>query len=92
MKNKEHTAEEIIKKLREAESELANEANLQQVCRNLGISKPTYYRWRRKYGMMETDEARRFKQMERENLRLKKIIAEQALDISLLKEVVKGKF
>lgn len=92
MKKRDRTAEQIIGKLREAEAELAEKGTIAQVCRKLEISKQTYYRWRNKYGQMGREEVRRLKHLEQENVRLKKMIAEQALDISLLKEVVKGKF
>ena len=84
---KKHTPEEIIGKLREAEIVLAQGGTTSDACRRLAISEQTYYRWRNKYGGMEISEARRLKELETENGRLKKLVADQALDIQILKEV-----
>ena len=92
MKKKKHTPEQIINKLREADVDLANGATIQQVCNKIGVSEQTYYRWRNQFAGMKADDMKRLKELERENLRLKKIVADQALDISILKEVAKGKF
>jgi len=83
---KKHAVEQIVAKLREAEVELAKGKKVPEVARKLGISEFTYYRWRKKYGGLRSDQARRFKALERENVRLKKLVAEQALDIAILKE------
>jgi putative transposase len=83
---KRHTAEQIVAKLREAEVELARGLNVPEVVRKLGITEQTYYRWRKEYGGLRTDQARRFKELERENVRLKNLVAEQALDNAILKE------
>ena len=92
MKKKKHTPEQIINKLREADVELANGATVEQVCKKIEVSEQTYYRWRNQFGGMKADDMKRLKELERENQRLKQIVADQALDISILKEVAKGKF
>ncbi len=84
---KRHTAEQIVAKLREAEVELAKGLKVPEVVRKLGITEQTYYRWRKEYGGLRSDQARRFKELERENARLKKLVADQALDNAILKEV-----
>jgi transposase-like protein len=81
-----YTAEQIITKLREAEVALAKGQSISQVVRKLGIVEQTYYRWRKEYGGLRTNQARRLKELERENGRLKKLVAEQALDNAILKE------
>jgi len=83
---KRHTAEQIVAKLREAEVELAKGRKIPEVVRELGISEFTYYRWRKEYGGLRSDQARRFKELERENTQLKRLVADQALDIAILKE------
>lgn len=83
---KRHTAEQIVAKLREAEVELAKGSKLPEVARKLGISEFTYYRWRKEYGGLRSDQARRFKELERENGRLKKLVADLSLDNAILKE------
>jgi transposase-like protein len=92
MPKKRYSPEQIIAKLREAEVELAKGQKTGAVCRKLAISEQTYYRWRREYGGLRVDQAKRLKQLERENTRLKKVVADQALDISILKEVSEGNF
>ena len=72
MARKRHTAEEIVNKLREADVELAQGASIAQACRKLGITDQTYYRWRREYGGLKVDQARRFKELEKQNSRLKR--------------------
>ena len=83
---KRHTAEQIVGKLREAEVELAKGRPMVEVVRKLGITEQTYYRWRKEYGGLRTDQARRFKELERENARLKKLVADLSLDNAILKE------
>ena len=83
MKGKRYTEEQIIKILREAEAGMP----AADVCRKHGVSEWSFYRWRQKYGGMNISEAKRLKALEEENLRLKKIVAQQALDIDLLKEI-----
>jgi len=92
MARKKYTAEQIITKLREAEVELAKGQTTSQVCKKLGITDQTYYRWRKEYGGLRVDQAKRLKQLELENSRLKRLVADQAVDISILKEVSKGNF
>ena len=92
MPKKRYSSEQIIAKLREAEVELAKGLKTGAVCRKLAISEQTYYHWRREYGGLRVDQAKRLKQVERENSRLKKVVADQALDISILKEVSEGNF
>ena len=87
MKRKRHTAEQIIAKLRQGELERGNGATVADVCKKLGVSEQTYQRWRQLYGGMKPDQLRRLKDLERENSRLKKIVAEQAMDIDVLKDV-----
>ena len=92
MAKKRHTPEQIIDKLREAEVELAKGVSVPQVCKKLGVSQQTYYRWRNDYGGMRTDQAKRLKELEKENARLKKLVADQALDNSILKEALSGNY
>ena len=92
MGRKRHTAEQIIAKLREAEVELAGGQTAVEVARKLGITEQTYYRWRKEYGGLRGDQARRLKELEKENSRLKRLVADQALDNAILKEVASGKF
>ena len=92
MPRKRYGAEEIINKLREAEVALSKGATVHEVIRRLGVSEPTYYRWRREYGGLQVDQAKRLKELERENARLKKLVAEQALDNDILREVARGNF
>jgi putative transposase len=87
---KRYTTEQIVAKLREAEKLQAQGSTIPQVCKRLGISEQTFYRWRIKYGALKEDEAQRLKALETENARLKRIVAEQALDISMLKDLQKG--
>ena len=86
------TVEQIIAKLREAEKLQAEGLTIPQTCKRLQISDQTFYRWRLKYGALKEDEAQRLKALEQENSRLKRIVAEQTLDISMLKDVARGKF
>jgi len=88
--SKRFTTEEIVAKLREAEKLQAQGSTIPQVCKRLQISEQTFYRWRIKYGALKEDEAQRLKALEAENARLKRIVAEQALDISMLKDLQKG--
>ena len=92
MARKRYTTEQIICKLRETEIELASGLTTTQVCKKLGITDQTYYRWRKEYGGLRVDQAKNLKQLEQENARLKKIVADQAVDLSILKEVAKGNF
>jgi len=92
MRKKGFTTEQIIKKLREAEVLLSKGETVGQVIRKLGVSDVTYYRWRKEYGGMQVDQAKRMKELEQENTRLKRIVADLSLDNSILKEVSRGNF
>jgi putative transposase len=92
MKKKRFTPEQIIKKLREAEVLQSRGETVEQICRKLGVTDVTYYRWRKEYGGMRVEQARRLKNLEQENNRLKNLVAELSLDNSILKEVSKGNF
>ena len=92
MVKKSHSPEQIINKLREAEILLNQGASVGEACRKIGVIEQTYYRWRKEYGGMRIEQAKRLKCLERENARLKKLVAELSLDISILKEVTEGNF
>ena len=87
-----HTSEQIIGKLREAEVELAKGTPVAQACKKLGVTEQTYYRWRKEYGGLKVDQAKRLKALELENARLKKLVAEAELDKAILKEAASGNF
>jgi putative transposase len=89
---KRHTPEQIVRKLRDADAELAVGASVHEVARKLVISEATLHRWRNHYGGMKADAMKHLKELEKENTRLKKIVADQAVDISILKEVSRGNF
>jgi putative transposase len=89
MNSKRHTPQEIIIKLRDAEVELNQGTTIEAVCRKLEISEPTFHRWRQLYGGMKGPERARLKELEKENARLKKIVAQQALDLDALKELAR---
>ena len=86
MPRKRHTAEQVIGKLREAEVSLSGGQTVPAVCRTLGVSEQTYYRWRKEYGGLKIEQARRFKELERENLRLRRAVADLTLDKLILKD------
>lgn len=92
MKGTKHRPEQIIGKLRRAEMRLAEGAAVAEVCRELEVSEATYHRWKRRYGAMSEDQLKRLKALEKENARLKRIVAEQAVDMSILKEAAEGNF
>ena len=92
MTKKRYQAEQIIGKLREAEVEIAKGQTIAQVAKKLGITEQTYYRWRKEYGGLRTDQAKRLKELEKENARLKRLVANQALDMEILKEAASGNF
>lgn len=92
MPKKNYTAEQIIKKLREAEILLANKETVGKTCRKLGISEQTYYRWRKEYGGMQIEQAKQLKVLQKENVQLKKLVAELSLDKAILTEAAKGNF
>ena len=91
MSIKKHSPEQIIRKLREAEVELSRGQTVAQVARNLAITEQTYYRWRKKYGGLKIDQAKRLKALEKENLRLKRLVAELSLDKHMLSEALRKK-
>ena len=90
MKQNRHTVDQIIAKLRRADIELGKGKKGPEVCRLLEISEQTYYRWRQKYGGMQPEMAKQLKALQKENARLKKMVAEQALDMEILKEASRG--
>jgi transposase-like protein len=89
---KRHTPEQIITKLRQAEADLGSGLSVAQVCQKLAVSENTLHRWRAQYGGMKADDAKRLKELEHENARLKRLVAELALDKQMLQEVVQKKF
>jgi putative transposase len=90
MPRRKYTPEQIISKLREAEVQLSQGQTVGQVCKSLGVSDQTYYRWRKEYGGMRTSQVQRLKELERENARLKKLVADLSLDNAILKEAISG--
>ncbi len=92
MAKKRHTGEQIISKLREAEVLLSKGTKMPQVCRKLGVTEQTYYRWRKEYGGVRTDQVKRLKDAEKENARLKKLVADLSLDNAILKEAAYPNF
>ena len=92
MPRKRYSTEQIVTKLRQAEVELGRGLRTPQVCKKLGVSEQTSYRWRKEYGGLRLDQAKRLKELERETTRLKKLGADQALDNMILKEVASGNF
>jgi putative transposase len=92
MKQRRHTPEQIIRKLREAERLQAEGADIATVAKHLEISEQTFYRWRNRYGGMKADDAKRLKELESENARLKHIVADLSLDNAALREVARGKW
>ncbi len=90
MKRTRHTPEQVIRKLREADRVLAGGKGVAEIAKELGVSENTYHRWRNQYGGMKADDVKRLKALERENQRLKAIVADQALQCQALKEVARG--
>jgi len=90
MARKRHTPEEIIGKLRAVEVEMAKGQSAQQACHKIGVTEQTYYRWCKEYGGLRLDQAKRLKELERENARLKRVVADKALDMAILKEAAAG--
>ncbi len=90
MSQKRHTVDQIISKLRSADVELGKERKVPEVCKKLEITEQTYDRWRQKYGGMQPEMAKELKALQKENARLKKMVAQQALDMEILKEAAKG--
>ena len=89
---KRYKAEEIVMRLREIELSINQGMDVVQACRQAGISDQSYYRWRKEYGGMKIDQAKRFKELEQENARLKRLVADLSLDKAMLKEITKGNF
>src|SRR5437764_8415534 len=90
MKNRRHTPEQIVRKVREADRLLGEGQELPEVVKFLEISEATYHRWRAQYGGMKADDVKRLKELEVENARLKRIVADQSLEVQALKEIAKG--
>jgi putative transposase len=90
MKRTKHSTEQIIEKLRQADVALGKGQKVPEVCKTLGITEQTYYRWRQKYGGMAPDLAKQLRALEKENAQLKRLVANQALDMEILKEAAKG--
>ena len=92
MARKRYTTEEIIRKLREADVLIGQGQTVADVIRHLGVSDVTYYPWRKEYGGLKVDQAKRFKELEKENARLKRLLADAELDKSILREAASGNF
>ena len=92
MKRKCHRPEQIVKLLREAEAKLAQGQTVDQVCRQLGISDATYYNWRKQYGQMKLNQIKQLKAVQKENIQLKKLVADLSLDNAILKETLSGNY
>ena len=90
MPQKRHSVDQIIAKLRKADVQLGKGTKVPEVCKQIEITEQTYYRWRQKYGGMQPEMTKQFKALEKENARLKRVVAEQALDMEILKEAAKG--
>jgi putative transposase len=92
MPKKRFTSEQIIGKLREAEVALAKGTSMPLVCKQIGVTEQTYYRWRKEYGGLKVEQAKKLKELEKENARLKKLVADMALDNDILREAASGNF
>ena len=92
MKRKQFSAEQIVNKLRQAEVLLSQGQTVAQACKALGITEQTYYRWRKEYGGLKADQAKRLKELERENVRLKRLLADAELDKAILREAADPNF
>jgi putative transposase len=90
MVKRKHSIEQMIGKLRETEVELARGRSVAEVCRSLGVTEQTYYRWRKEYGGLKMDQAKRLKVLEQENTRLRRAVADLTLDKQILQEVTRG--
>jgi len=89
---KRHGAEQIVRKLRDAEALLNAGKSIGEACQALEVSEQTFHRWRKKYGGMKADEAKRLEELEQENGRLKKLVADLSLNVEMLKEIARGNF
>ena len=92
MKQKRHSPEQVIRKLAEGEKLLNRGDEIAEVCRQLEITESTWHRWRNQYGGMKANDAKKLKELEKENTQLKRIVANQALDIDMLRHIAEGKF
>ncbi len=92
MARKRHTAEQIIHKIREAEVLHSKGMTVPEICKKLGVTEQTYYRWRKEYGGLKVEQAKRFKDLEKENWQLKRIVADQSLKIAILEDIASPKF
>ncbi len=92
MKRKNHTPEQIVKKLRLADARLAEGVKVDHICKELGVSDATYYKWRKEYGHMQLDKVKQLKKLQKENGRLKKLVADLSLDKAILKEALSGNY
>jgi len=92
MKRRLHTPEQIVQKLRDADAKVAAGASVEQVCKDMGISDATYYNWRRQYGRMKLDQVKQLKAIQKENARLKKLVADLSLDKAILEEALRGNY
>ncbi len=92
MARKRHSTEQIVNKLREAEVHLGQGMSVPEVSRKLGVTEQTYYRWRKEYGGIKTDQVRKLKELEKENAQLKKLVADLSLDKAMLQRVASGNF
>ena len=92
MKKRKHTPDQVVRKLREADRLLAEGKQIPEVAKHLEISEQTYHRWRKQFGGLKADDAKRLKELHNENTRLKRIVADKELEIDALREVAKGNF
>ena len=92
MKQNRHTVDQIIGKLRRADVLLGKQVRVPEICKQLEITEQTYYRWRKEYGSLRMDQAKRLKELEKENARLKRLLADAELDKAILKEAASGNF
>lgn len=92
MPTKRYSTEQILAKLRQAEVEIAQGKTVPEACRTIGVVQQTYYRWRKEYGGLKLDQAKRFKDLEKENARLKKLVADMALDKAIMEEALRGNY
>lgn len=92
MKKKNHTPEQIITKLRKVEALTAQGATVAEAAKQIGVAEQTVYRWKKQYGRMDHHQAKRLKELEKENARLKRLLAERDLDLDILKEALSGKY
>lgn len=92
MKQKRNSPDQVVRKLREADRLVSEGADVAKICRHLEISEQTYFRWRKQYGSMRPDDVKKMKDLEKENTRLKHIVADLTLDVAALKDVAEGKF